>query len=423
MWLSAGALVVTAAAIAIGAAAHAAFTNTPAPTRISALPAPKPVEPLGPWYTIPEPGPVSFTLVAVGDVLPHGAVVSSATRSGSYDFDPLWGELDPWVQGADLAICHMEVPVAPPGTGLSGYPVFAGPKELVDALHDQGWDGCSTASNHSMDKGFSGITATLDAFDEVRMGAVGTARSAEEGASAQYYKVRSGSRTIVVAQISYAFSLNGFSTPSGKPWAANTFDATHANVQPILDAAQAARDNGADVVVASVHCCVEYITQPTAAQREIAKTIAESGLVDLYIGHHAHVPQPIELLPGGPTGDGMWVAYGLGNYISNQDANCCVPQTSNGIFLTATFTVDLDDKVSVGVEWTPITVDRFDHHTMHVLSQYPNGVGTLSAAQVATRYREVKDAVGTQAPERLTPPTPLADAGFPLRRKPWTAGD
>ncbi len=423
MVLSVSALGVAALAVGIGAVTHAALAATPTPSHIFTMPDPKPTEPIVPWYTIPEPGPVSFTLVAVGDALPHAGVVISATRSGSYNFDALWSELDPWVAGADLAICHMEVPVAPAGSSLSGYPVFAAPKELVAALHDQGWDGCSTASNHSVDKGFNGIVATLDAFDEVRMGAVGTARSADEAASAQYYKVRTGSRTIVVAQISFTFGLNGFSEPADEPWAANTFDAANADVQPILDAAQAARDNGADVVIASIHCCVEYVTQPTRTQREIAQKIADSGLVDLYIGHHAHVPQPIELLPGGPNGDGMWVAFGLGNYISNQDANCCVPQTSNGIFLTATFTVDLDDKVSVGVEWTPITVDRLDHHTVHVLSEIPNGAGTLSAAQVAARYKLVSDAVGTQAPERLTPPSALADTAFPLRRKPWAPGD
>lgn len=425
-WLAIGFVVVAIAGVAIGLAIAARGTSVVATDRntqfpdqgegvvsgLKSIPSSSPT----PWYDTPPEGPVSFTLVAAGDVLPHGAVVSSATRSGSWDMDALWSELDPWVSGADLAICHMETPVAPPGTSASGFPVFASPPEVVPALKAQGWDGCSTASNHSVDKKFPGVGATLDAFDAVYMGSTGTARSADEAASAQMYRIRQGVRYITVANISFAYGTNGLPVPDGKPWSVNLFDANAGNAAPIIAAAQAARDAGADVVIASVHCCVEYRTEPTAAQRQVAQQIADSGLVDLYIGHHAHVPEPIEKLDGGPNGDGMWVAFGLGNYISNQGTNCCVPQTSNGVLLTATFTVDLDGKVTTGVEWTPITVDRLDHHRMHVLSEIPNGAGTLSAAEVAARYQRVLDAVGPQAPERLVPPEKLADGTYPVRR-------
>ncbi len=197
--------------------------------------------------------------------------------------------------------------------------------------------------------------------------------------------------------------------PSGKPWSVNTFDANAADASPIINAAQRARDEGADVVVASVHCCVEYQTEPTSAQRALAEKIAASGFVDLYIGHHAHVPQPIEKLPGGPNGDGMWTAFGLGNFLSNQYAECCTANSTSGVLLTATFDVDVDGTVSVAVEWTAITVDRLDHHTMHVLTDIPNGVGQLSAAEVAARHQRVADAVGGQAPERTSPVQALSD--------------
>jgi poly-gamma-glutamate synthesis protein (capsule biosynthesis protein) len=365
-------------------------------------------------------GPVSFTLVAAGDVLPHGAVVDDAERSGTFNMEPLWGELDPWISGADLAICHMETPVAPPGTNPSGFPVFSAPPEIVPALKQQGWDGCSTASNHMVDKSWAGIVTSLDAFDAVRMGAVGTSLSPEEASRPQLYKVQAGNRFITVAHISWAYGTNGLPVPADKLWSVNLFNANAADASGIIAQAKAARDQGADVVIASIHCCVEYQTEPTAAQRALFQKIADSGLVDLVIGHHAHVPEPIEKLSGGPGGKGMWAAFGLGNYISNQDYSTVGhTETASGVLLTATFTVAVDDTVDVGVEWTGITVDRTGGHTLHVLSDIPNGVGNLSAAEVAKRYQLVRNAVGPQAPERTTPPTHLADSAFWIERTPF----
>lgn len=353
--------------------------------------------------------PVEFTLVAAGDVLPHGPVVASATTSAGYNFVPLMAPVQPYIEGADLALCHMEVPVVPPGIEPSGYPLFGAPPEMVRDLAAVGWDGCSTASNHSVDRKFDGVTATLETMDEYGMGHAGTARSADEAAQVQMYEVTEGQRSISIANISYAYGLNGLPVPDGKPWSVDTFNANAADASPIIASAQRARDQGADVVVASVHCCVEYRTEPTSAQRSLAEKIAASGLVDLYIGHHAHVPQPIEKLPGGPHGDGMWTAFGLGNYLSNQYAECCTANSTSGVLLTSTFDVDVDGTVRVSVEWTATTVDRLANHTMHVLTDIPNGVGQLSAPEVAARHQRVADAVGSQAPERTVPATSLAD--------------
>ena len=374
----------------------ATITATPAVDRVAA-PSPD------------EAPPVTFTVVAAGDVLPHGPVVSSATTATGIDFLPLMSAVVPYIEGADLALCHMEVPVTPPGTSASGYPMFAAPPELVPSLAAAGWDGCSTASNHSVDRRAAGIAATLEAFQSAGLGAAGTARTEQEADATQMYVVHGAARDINVANISFAYAgLNGLPKPDGQPWAVNTFDADAADASPIIAAAQHARDQGADIVIASVHCCVEYKTAPTAAQRSVAEQVAASGLVDLYLGHHAHVPQPIEKLPGGPNGDGMWVAFGMGNFLSNQGTQCCVAETTSGELITATFSIDEDDRVDVGVEWTAITTDRLSGHTMHVLTDIPDGAGTLSAAEVAARHARVASAAGPEAPERTTPVGNLA---------------
>ncbi|MDQ0374367.1 CapA family protein [Cellulomonas humilata] len=378
----------------LGAAATASPGATPTPT------------------PTPTPDPdAEFSLVAAGDVLPHLPVLSSArSADGGYDFGPVLGPLDPWVQGADLALCHLEVPVTPPGTAPSGYPLFGTPPAIASSLRTQGWDGCSTASNHSVDRGFAGVTATLDALDAAGLGHVGTARTAGEQAQPQLYTLDRAGRTITVAHVAATYGTNGMPVDADKPWSVNRID-----VPAMVAQATAARAGGADLVVASIHCCVEYRTEPTTEQVAIDQALADSGVFDLVIGHHAHVPQPVAHLSGGPRGEGMWVAYGLGNYVSNQDGACCSPNTDSGLLLTAHIEATgafaaqrrpAGPARVTGVEWTPITVDRLGGHQVHALVDIPGGTGSLSTTQVADRLARVVSAAGTEAPQCTAPLTP-----------------
>ena len=236
-------------------------------------------------------------------------------RGGGYDFSPLLAPMNPWIQGADLAICHMEVPITPAGIPPCGYPLFATPPEIAAGLKAHGWDGCSTASNHTVDRGVPGSPRPSTRSTRWASGHAGTARSAVEQSQPQLYTLERAGQTITVAHISATYGTNGMPVPADKPWAVNLID-----VPAMAAQATAARAAGADLVIASVHCCVEYADRPDARAGRVAQELADSGQFDLVIGHHAHVPQPIAHLTGGPRGAGMWVAYGLGNFISNQGA-------------------------------------------------------------------------------------------------------
>ena len=372
-------------------------------------PAPTPT-PTAPPTPTAEPD-AAFTILAAGDVLPHLPVVASArAASGGYDFAPLLSPLDAWVRGADLALCHLEVPVAPRGEKPSGYPRFASRVEIAQGLADAGWDGCSTASNHSADRGFAGIAATLEALDAAGLGHVGTARSALEQGQPQLYVMERSGQRLTVAHLAATYGANGMPVDADKPWSVDLIDTARLVAQ-----AEAARAAGADVVVASVHCCVEYVTEPTARQAEIAQALADSAAVDLLIGHHAHVPQPVARLEGGPGGLGMWVAYGLGNLLSNQDSECCVAGTESGLLLTAQVTsagafpaqgVDAGPARVTAVQWTPTTVDRGSGHRVHALVDIPDGTATLTPSEVAMRVERVRAAAGSEAVERTRPTSP-----------------
>lgn len=351
----------------------------------------------------PTPRPAEFTLLAAGDLLTHNPVVRSAGGPQDADFTPLLAGLDAWVQGADLALCHLEVPVAPKGTDPSGYPLFGAPPGLVRDLDEQGWDGCSTASNHSVDRGYDGVTATIRRLTAAGMGFAGTARSAAQQEEPQRYVLTREGREITVAHLAAAYGLNGLPLPADAPWAVDLIDADR-----LVRQARQAREEGADVVVVSLHAGVEYTEVLTDQQEDVVRRLARSRDVDLVIGHHAHVPQRIDRVGKGPDGEGMWVAYGLGNLLSNQSAECCDARTSNGVLLSATFSQDApDDPVRVtDVTWTGTTVDIGGGHDVVALPDALDdpGATTLSPAELEAREDRVHEAVGDVAAERGEPP-------------------
>ncbi len=303
--------------------------------------------------TTTEPPPIELTLAFGGDVLTHLPLVGTARDHGAavgaaYDFGPLLAPLAPVVGAADLALCHLEVPLVADGQSVSGYPSFRAPRELAPALAATGYDGCSTASNHSLDGGMPGIGTTLDTFDATGLGHAGTARSAEEAATPRIYDVE-GAR---IAHLSYAYGFNGYQLPTDAPWAANLID-----VERIAADARAARTAGAQLVVVSLHWGTEYRSDPDPAQEDVAARLAAVPEVDLVIGHHAHVVQPVQRV--GET----WVVFGLGNQISNQSD---APRR-DGLTIVATVGGPPGGPLDVvGLEAVPTWVDLPVHRVVPV---------------------------------------------------------
>jgi poly-gamma-glutamate synthesis protein (capsule biosynthesis protein) len=253
-----------------------------------------------------DPAPLRhFTMAFSGDELPHEAVMKQAWRYGNkqaYDFRPMFADIQPLLSGVDLAVCHMEVPVTPPGKKPTGWPGFGSPPEIVPALVWAGYDRCSTASNHTLDKGIDGVNATLNTFDQYGLGHSGTARSPQE-AVAPILDVNG----VKVVHLAYTFGFNQGRLKPEEQWRANKIDP----LKIIADAADA-RQRGAEFVIVYLHWGQEKRSKPTKDQLTLANTLTASGQIDLIVGSHAHVLQPIDNV------NGRWVVYGLGNSLSNQ---------------------------------------------------------------------------------------------------------
>ena len=293
--------------------------------------------------TTSQPAPDGFTIVAGGDVLIHPALTEQAEVDGAEerDFAPLFAGIAPVVQNADLAVCHLEVPLAGPDGPFEGYPRFNAPPEVADGLADTGYDVCTTASNHTMDHGADGAVSTLDVLDQAGVAHTGSARTEDEADTPLILDVPGAK----VGWLSYTFAFNtGTRVPADAPWMANVLDA-----ETVLDDARKARAAGADVVVASLHWGIEGKHEPTDEQRRIAADVLNDPAVDLIIGHHAHVVQPFEMI------NGKWVAYGLGNQVARH----AEPQgtTEEGALARFTFTRTGDTWAVTTAEYLPTLVD------------------------------------------------------------------
>jgi poly-gamma-glutamate synthesis protein (capsule biosynthesis protein) len=333
------------------------------------------------------PGPDEISLAFAGDLLTHLPVADVAARYGAeqgvrYDFGPMLAPMQPILEAADVAICHLEVPVARDQEVISGYPSFGAPVELIGAIDAAGYDGCSTASNHSLDQGREGIDATLAALDAAGLRHAGTARTAEEGSATTFYEI-DGAK---VAHLSYSYDFNGYRIPPDAPWAVNQIDAPR-----IAAAARAAREQGAQLVVLSLHWGTEYRHEPSPYQRDVVAQLLPSDDIDVIVGHHAHVVQPIERI------EGTYVVFGLGNQLANQ---AVVPR-SDGLTVVLRARKGDDGRYDVGaIDAVPTFVDAGNGSSFRVLPigatlDGPDGGGVLADVLAASYERTAAIIAGT----------------------------
>jgi poly-gamma-glutamate synthesis protein (capsule biosynthesis protein) len=362
----------------------AAGVRPPPPTAASReLPQPPPSQqPPAPAST-----PRGFTLLASGDVLAHRSVQQRARAYGlasgrPYDFRPMFAAIRPIVSAADLAVCHLETPLSPSGRDLSGYPRFNVPPQLATALRGAGYDACSVASNHAMDQGVRGVAGTLAVLDRAGLRHAGTARSPRE-ARPRILTVAG----VRVALLSYAYGLNGLRLPRGRPWLVNLLHPSR-----ILADARAARRAGSQFTVVFLHWGQEYRSAPTPAQRSLAAKLLADPSVDLIVGHHAHVVQPVQ------RRHGKWVAFGMGNSLSAQSAACCPAATQDGVLLQVTVVRRAGRYVVGKVRYTPTWVEHPSYRILPVPGALARGSASPAVrAMLRASLHRTTAAVGPAA--------------------------
>lgn len=298
----------------VGAAAYVEIQPPPSP-KPSPTPAPSPTQ-------------QSATIAAAGDVMLMATQIYDAKTGDGYDFDPVFSLITPYIAEADIAVANLETPVAGNEMGFSvsgelkedgtrGFSFFNAPPEILDALKGAGFDILGTANNHALDKNREGLENTIRAIRAAGLGSMGT-NLPEEEKKALVREVNG----IKIAFLAYTNSVNGNTggySGSELAHAVNFIDA-----DTVTEDIKTAKQAGADIVVLCLHTGEERTATPTWDQTQWAKDFIAAG-ADVLLYSHPHVLQSMEWVTAG-EGAGQrtgFVAYSLGNFISNMDGDDC----------------------------------------------------------------------------------------------------
>lgn len=249
-----------------------------------------------------------ISLIMVGDMLMHTPVEKSALQEdGSYSYDAIFANCREEIQAADLAIVNQEVIIGGSQLGVSGYPCFNAPYELGHDLVEAGFDVICHGTNHTLDKGKKGVLNCMefwqDNYPEVAVLGIHESQEAQEEI---YIFEQAG---IKVAVLNFTYGTNGIAIPEGMPYLVDMMQED--KVVKMLQKA----DELADFVVVCPHWGTEYQLNASSYQKRWANIFLENG-VDLVIGTHPHVIQPIEVMVDEETGNEMLVYYSIGNFVN-----------------------------------------------------------------------------------------------------------
>ncbi len=309
----------------------------------------------------------SFVISASGDILIHRRVAEAADDgAGGYDFVQLLEPVRSLIETRDFAICHLEVPLSSTNTDLAfggseDGGAFRSPNQLADALRAVGFDTCSVASNHAYDSGESSVVSTAEQLTRVGLPHVGISPTDAESGRLWQFRVKNHT----IGHLSYTYGLNG-----RDPGSVPTTRVAQIDEATILADAARHKETGSEFVIVSLHWGDEFTTDLNTLQATLGQALIESPNIDLIIGHHAHVPQAVLAFGG------EYVAYGLGNLLSNQSSSApecptlCPLESQDGVLLD--FRVDRNDAgtlevvevianptwVDVGGTWKVIATDN-----------------------------------------------------------------
>ncbi len=248
------------------------------------------------------------TLLAVGDNLIHREVIASGMHEdGTCNYDHLYANLKEEISAADIAVVNQETIFGGKSLGYSGYPVFNSPTQIGDALIGAGFDVVLSATNHTLDKGGKGLKNAFAYWKTKPAIRVLGINETEEAAKKICVIEKNG---IKIAMLNYTFSLNGNQLPEDQPYLVNMLD----KKKMAQDIALAEKE--ADFTIVFPHWGTEYVYQPISMQKDLKDFFYAAG-VDLVIGSHPHVLEPVEWV-GEEGGRRMLVYYSLGNFLSYQ---------------------------------------------------------------------------------------------------------
>lgn len=322
-----------------------------------------------------------FTLSAVGDMLMHKPVFNSGYYydTGTYNLDTIFRYFTDHITRADLAVGNLETTLAGTDNGYpySGYPQFNCPDAIIDSMKTAGFDLVLTANNHSYDTRGIGLRRTLQVIRERELGYLGTKVEAEDP---NFIVVERNGIKLGLACYTYEDSADpNIKAPNYITMSAedapliNAFDYTNLDMfyNELSDSMAQAEEQGAEAFILFIHWGYEYQTKQHESQTKIAQALCDIG-VDVIIGGHPHVVQPVELLTSTKDENHKTVClYSMGNAVSNQRLGNIsyvkTAHTEDGVMFSVTFNRYSDGTVILsGAECLPTWVNlHYNAETAH----------------------------------------------------------
>ncbi len=254
-------------------------------------------------------GEEDVSLLFAGDAMQHDRQIAAARKGDSYDYSQCFRYVDDYIREADYAVVNFECTLG--GKPYKGYPCFSAPDEYAVALQNAGFDLFLTANNHCLDTRDAGLKRTLSQLDDRSIPHLGTYRNAEErNRNVPFIANVKGMR---IAFLNYTYGTNGIEVQGD---VVVNYISRH-QIQQDLDATKKLEP---DLIVACMHWGEEYKLFPNTEQENLADFLVENG-VDLVIGGHPHVVQPMEVRHDEKRDKDVLVVYSLGNFISAMRTN------------------------------------------------------------------------------------------------------
>lgn len=257
-----------------------------------------PVSPVEPDHASAERLPLVLSFV--GDIMHHELTAEMS------DYDRLYDAVRGLLDVDDLSFANIEFPVDP-SREPSGYPIFNGTVEYVEAAIRAGFDVFSLANNHTYDLGESGVAATRDVFRSLSDRAHIAVSGIREypGAPLSVTELRRRGWRIGF------LAITSFSNVWGSDAHINLVNYRDpAAREQLLRSVRQWRDEY-DLLIVSVHDGVEYVLSPPSRTIGFFRDLSDAG-VDIIWGHHPHVLQPWE------HRNGRVIIYSAGNFVSAQ---------------------------------------------------------------------------------------------------------
>ena len=336
--------------------------------------------------SVPEIKETFATVLSTGDIMVHDTQLNGAYNkdTDSYDFSAFFKECSPYFNDADLSVANLEVTFGGTESGkFSGYPAFNTPDSLADSLKASGLNFLLTANNHSYDTGLFGLKRTAQILKQKGIEFIGT----RETETDPIYTVKE-INGIKIGMANYTYEgapenatpgrkyLNGSIISAEANNLVSSF--SYANIDAFYSDAEntinSMKSQGAEFIVFYMHWGNEYKTNANTWQESIAQKLSNLG-VDIIIGSHPHVIQPIELIHSEDGQNTTVCLYSTGNAVSNQRQelmdSCPSGHTEDGLFFTYTLKKSKDGVTLTDIDIIPTWVNKYKGGGGYQYTIYP----------------------------------------------------